>query len=151
MSIAGEKRVIALRIVTRMRDIPRHESALDLAIAAFGERFDAARFVDAATSTDPAQLLRAYGIQSGFEKLQNHLAGLTRTRSSWWASCRRPIRRTPHAICAGSNGWAPSFERVATLSSRSRSCETAFNLPTPSPLQSLHVSDKDIRKRGPWR
>ena len=78
MSTAGEKRVIALRIVTRMRDIPRHESALDLAIAAFGERFDAARFVESATSTDPAQLLLAYGIQSGFENLQNHLAGLTR-------------------------------------------------------------------------
>lgn len=78
MSLAAEKRLVALHIVTRIRDIPRHEAALDLAIAAFGERFDGARFVEVATSTDPAQLLLAYGIQSGFENLQNHLAGLTR-------------------------------------------------------------------------
>ena len=78
MSLAAEKRVIALRIVTRLRDIPRHESTLDIAMAAFGERFEEARFVEAATSTDPAQLLLAYGVQSGFEDLQNHFAGLTR-------------------------------------------------------------------------
>ena len=78
MSIAAEKRLIALRIVTRLHDIPQHEATLDLAIAAFGERFDGARFIEAATSTDPVQLLLAYGIQSGFENLQNHVAGLTR-------------------------------------------------------------------------
>lgn len=78
MSLAAEKRLIALRIVTRIRDIPRHEATLDLAIAAFGERFDETRFVAAAASTDPAQLLLAYGVQSGFENLQNHLAGLAR-------------------------------------------------------------------------
>ena len=78
MSLTAEQRLIALRIVTRMRDIPRHEATLDLAIAAFGERFDEARFVEAAVSKDPAQLLLVYGVQSGFENLQNHLAGLAR-------------------------------------------------------------------------
>lgn len=76
--LAPEKRVLAARILARLRDVPRHRAALDEAIAAFGESFEREAFLAAAASSDPPELLKAYAIQSGFENLQNHVTGLTR-------------------------------------------------------------------------
>lgn len=77
MSSASQS-VLALRIAARLRDIPRHRAALDLAVAAFGPVPDAASFAAAWRSEEPASLVRAYAVQSGFENLQNHIAGLAR-------------------------------------------------------------------------
>lgn len=78
MSLPPEKRVLALRIAARLRDMPRHRAALEVAMGGFGPGFDHDRFVATAASDDPEQLVRAYPIQSGFENIQNHITGLTR-------------------------------------------------------------------------
>lgn len=78
MNLPDEKRVLVTAIARRLRDMPRHRAALEVAMARFEPNFDLTAFVRAAESFDPDQLLRAYPIQSGFENIQNHITGLTR-------------------------------------------------------------------------
>lgn len=72
------RRILALRIAARLRDIPRHQAALDVAVAAFDEPFSAGVLTATMAASEPDVLLRAYTVQAGFENLQNHLAGLAR-------------------------------------------------------------------------
>lgn len=72
------RQILAVRIAERLRDIPRHQAALDLAIGAFDGSFSVDAVERAMSSPEPSRLLLAYGVQSGFENLQNHIAGLAR-------------------------------------------------------------------------
>lgn len=75
----GEDRELRPRppisIRSRLADTPRHYKALGYALNTFA---DGAAYVAAASSSDPAELSRAYAVERPFELLENYIIELAR-------------------------------------------------------------------------
>ena len=64
------------RLMVRLADLPRHQRALDAAVELFQPDFDREPFLEAFSSEDPAELVKANQVQAAFENTHNHLVGL---------------------------------------------------------------------------
>jgi uncharacterized protein YutE (UPF0331/DUF86 family) len=63
-------------VLDRHRDVRRHLTALEAAMASFGEDFDLGAFETAFASDDPDELNRVKAVERGVDQLYNYMAEL---------------------------------------------------------------------------